>query len=317
MQSYLKSRPVWIQFLLFIGLAVGIFMIISLAGMALLSAITGVSMFDLNSDVAKWSDHPNMITYVRGMLLIQFLGLFLIPSVLFAYFSDPAPLQYIGLKKPHKAFYWIVGIAALLIAVPMVEYTGFLNRKINFGNAQQWMQSMEDDAIEQLKFMLGKRTPVELLTNIIFIAAFAGIGEELFFRGVLQRLFIKAFQNPWLGIIFTAVLFSAMHMQFFGFFPRLLLGIVLGALYWYSGSIWTAIVAHFVYDAFFIVMAYFQPQMLENTEASLFNESSQLVLALVSTALVMLLLWLMKKQSKTTYTDVYRNDSINHQDFSF
>ena len=317
MQSYLKNRPVWIQFLLFIGMAVGIFMIVSLIGMAILSSMTGVSMFELNTDVSKWKDNPDMITYVRGMLLIQFFGLFVIPSLLFAYFSDPAPLGYIGLKKPSKAFYWIIGIAALLLAIPLVEYTGFLNRKINFGTAQQWMQSMEDDAAEQIKFMLGKHSSGELLMNIIFIAVFAGVGEELFFRGVLQRMFIKAFRSPWAGIIFTAVLFSAMHIQFFGFFPRLLLGIVLGALYWYSGSLWTAIVAHFAYDAFFIVLAYFQPQILESAEASLFNESAQALLALISTALVVGLVWLMKKQSTTSYAKVYEKDSLNNQDFSF
>ena len=111
MQSYLKNRPVWIQFLLFIGMAVGIFMVISLIGMAILSAITGTSMFELNMDVANWAGNPNMLTYVRGMLLIQFLGLFVIPSLLFAYFSDPAALSYIGLKNPSKSFYWLIGIA--------------------------------------------------------------------------------------------------------------------------------------------------------------------------------------------------------------
>jgi len=318
MQSYLKTRPVWIQLLLFLGMALGIFMVVSIIGMWILSSMTGISMFDV-ADISKWSNtNPKMLTYVRGMLLLQFLGLFVLPSLLFAYFSDPKPLHYIGLKKPVKPIYWILGIASLIIAIPLVEYTGLLNRQVNFGAAQKWMQSMEDEALQQIKFMLGKHNPGELITNIIFISLFAGIGEELFFRGVLQRLFIKAFKNPWIGIMITAFLFSALHIQFFGFIPRFLLGILLGAVYWYSGSLLTAIAAHFLYDGFFIVWAYFQPKIIDDTESSLFNGPIQIALTLLSAALVFLLVWLMKKNSSITYSEVYKNDSIpKHQDLSF
>lgn len=318
MQSYLKTRPVWIQLLLFIGMAMGIFMVISLLGMGILSAMTGISIFEVG-DIAKWDNaNPKMLTYIRGMLLIQFLGLFVIPSLLFAYFSDPQPLQYLGLTKPAKPIYWILGIASLIIAIPLVEYTGLVNRQVNFGALQKWMQSMEDEALQQIKFLLGKRTVSELITNIIFISLFAGIGEELFFRGVLQRLFIKAFKNPWAGILITAFLFSAMHIQFFGFVPRFLLGILLGAVYWYSGSLLTAIAAHFFYDAFFIILAYFQPQIIDDAEGALFNSSIQLIMALISTALVLLIVWIMKKNSNNTYHEVYKNDQLpKTEDLSF
>ena len=317
MQSYLKTRPAGIQLLLFIGMAVGIFTIFSGIGMSILSSMTGISMFEV-SDISKWKANPKMLTYVRGMLLVQFLGLFLIPSLLFAYFSDPRPLPYIGIKKPIKPIYWILGIASLLLAIPLVEYTGLINREVDFGSAQSWMQRMEQEAMEQIKFMLGKQTIGELITNLVFISVFAGVGEELFFRGVLQRLFIKAFKNPWAGILVTAFLFSALHVQFFGFIPRFLLGILLGAVYWYSGSLLTAIVAHFIYDAFFITVAYFQPAIIDDTNAVMFNGSAQIVLAIVSAALVVLIVWLMKKNSTITYNEVYRNDEIpKHQDLSF
>lgn len=274
-------------------------------------------MFDV-VDISKWSTNPKMLTYVRGMLLLQFLGLFLIPSLLFGYFSDPKPLQYIGIKKPVKSVYWILGISSLIIAIPLVEYTGLINRQVNFGGLQKWMQSMEDEALQQIKFMLGKRTISELITNIIFISLFAGIGEELFFRGVLQRLFIKAFKNPWAGIIVTAFLFSALHVQFFGFIPRFLLGILLGAMYWYSGSLLVAIVAHFFYDAFFITWAYFQPQIIDDTTSTITQGTLQIVLALGSAALVAVLVWIMKKNSTITYNEVYKNDHIpKHEDLSF
>src|SRR5207248_7937312 len=158
------------------------------------------------------------------------------------------PLQYIGLKPPNKYLFLILAIAIMIIAIPLVEYTGILNQQMTFGGTtQKWMKSMEEDAAKQIQFMLHKHTPSELILNLIFISLFAGIGEELFFRGILQRLFIRAFKNPWAGIIVTALIFSGFHLQFFGFVPRFLLGILLGLIYWYSGSLWAAIAAHFTY----------------------------------------------------------------------
>ena len=318
MQSYLKTRPVFIQLLLFIGMAFGVFLTLYLILGTLLAKFTGISLMSMA--VADWSQpDPQLLTMMRGMLLIQFLGLFVIPSLLFAYFSDPEPMEYIGLKHKGTANYWLLGIAALLLAIPLVQYTGELNRQVNFGPGMQtWLQSMEDQAAQQIKFLLGNNTVSDLLLNIVFIALFAGVGEELFFRGVLQRIFIKAFKNPWAGIIVTALVFSAFHMQFFGFVPRFLLGIVLGALYWYSGSLWPAMAAHFVYDAFFITLAYFYPQMIESDELPFLNQTVLIVTALVSAAIVALLVWMMKKQTTVTYNSVYRDDEVNNnQKFTF
>jgi len=318
MQTYLKSRPVWIQLLLFMGMSFGIFIVFSLIGVAILSNITGISLLQLQN-IDQWdSTNPNMILYIRGMLIIQFLGLFVIPSLLFGYFSDPKPAQYLGLKQPYHSLYWILGIAALLVSIPFVEYTGILNQKMIIGGeAQKWMKNMEEEAAKQIQFMLNKHTPKELFLNLIFISVFAGIGEELFFRGVLQRLFIKITKSPWAGIILTAALFSGFHLQFYGFLPRLFLGVLLGALYWYSGSLWTAIIAHFIYDGLIIVIAYANPEMIKDPNATIVDPAQLSLMALVSAALTFLVLWQMIKRSKTNYAAVYKDDNPPYDKFSF
>ena len=320
MQSYLKTKPIWIQLMLFLGMAFGIFMVLSLIGIGVLSAITDVSLIEM-ADPGKWDNSkPGMITFIRGMLAIQFFGLFVIPCLLFAYFSDPQPMQYLGLRSPSNSVYWIIAIVALLLAIPLVELTGILNKQIHFGEStQKWMQNMEDEAAKTIQFMLNKHTTGELLANIIFIALFAGVGEELFFRGVLQRLFIKGLKNPWAGIILAAFLFSFFHLQFFGFFPRFLLGILLGAIYWYSGSLLAAMLAHFIYDAFFIILIFYQPHLLENTDATIFNGTTAVAMAVLSAVLLVLIVWWMSKKSTVTYEKVYANDSDEPpvQNFTF
>jgi uncharacterized protein len=162
---------------------------------------------------------------------------------------------------------------------------------------------------------LSKHTIKDLVLNIICIAGLAAVGEELLFRGMVQRLFIKIFRTPWPGIIITAFLFSAMHMQFYGFLPRFALGILLGAVYWYSGSLWTAIVAHFVYDALVIVLVYFNPEMLKEGNAPAATNIA--LIGSISFVMVVLLIEWMRKKTTTTYAEVYADDDIPVKDHPF
>ncbi|MEI6947983.1 CPBP family intramembrane glutamic endopeptidase [Paraflavisolibacter sp. H34] len=319
MQSYLKTRPVWIQLLVFLGLAFGCMMVISVIAATVLSSLTGISLTDLQ-DVSNWDvRHPGLLFYIRGMLLAQFLGLFVIPCLLFAYYSDPQPLDYLGVRPPTHNSYWVLGIAIMILAVPLVEYLGLLNHRIDFGkDLHDWIQAKEKEAMTQIEVMITRPSLRDLLLNLVFIALFAGIGEELLFRGVLQRLFIRAFRSPWAGILVTAFLFSAIHMQFLGFLPRFFLGILLGAIYWYSGSLLAAMAAHFVYDGFFIVLAYRNPDLVKKSDATLFDPSTLVFFALGSALAVAAALWLMKKKSQTTYARVYQNDDTpSRHNFTF
>lgn len=309
------------QMLLFLGMAFGLFLIGFYVGAMILSNMTGISMLEVQNSKNWDLTNPAMRTYMRGMILLQFLFLFTIPTLLFSYFSDPKPMDYLGLKAPGSGIYWVLGILIIVVAYPFVEYIAYLNQKIPVGEStEKWMKGMEEEAARQIRFMLQERTPIELAKNLFFIALFAGVGEELFFRGILQRMFIRLTRNPWLGIILTATIFSAIHFQFYGFFPRLFLGILLGAIYWYSGSLWVAMLAHFFYDAAVIILVYFNPEMLENTEATLIKgqEMQLLIGAMVSLAVTFVILRQMQKRSVTSYEAIYNDDFPKEKDdFSF
>ncbi|MBI1344006.1 MAG: CPBP family intramembrane metalloprotease [Terrimonas sp.] len=309
MHAYLKYRPVWSQILLFIGMAFGIFLVFSFVGTLVLSSMTGISVYDL-ADSSKWDyQNPQTLVFIRGMLLIQFLSLFLIPVFLFAYFSDPAPLQYLGLRTQTNPQFYLAAVLLLVVAVPLAGWLGMLNQEIPIpGGTYQWMKEMEDAASQQVEFMLGKHNISQLLVNLVFIAVFAGVGEELFFRGVLQRLFIRWYKNPWAGIVTAAFIFSAIHMQFFGFLPRMMLGILLGAIYWYSGSLWASILAHFFYDGLIVVLTYFNPAMIRDDAAVGLKGASIAVQGIISlVAVVGIIIW-MKRRSTTSFEKVYAND---------
>lgn len=312
--AYFKKSPAWAQLLMFFGLAAGCFIILSLIGTLILSKITGLSLLEM-SDPDKWDySNPALLTFLRGMLVIQFFSLFIIPVFLFARLCDNSPSQFLGLRSA-QSVYFILGIIVMIAALPFVDWTGTVNHQLipETTSIGKWMKASEESAGRQIGFMLKGNKVQDLFLNLLFVAAFAGIGEELFFRGVLQRLFIKLFNNAWAGIIVTAIIFSAIHLQFYGFIPRFILGILLGLIYWYSGSLWPAIIAHFVYDGFAVVMIWFNPSFAdkENVSVSPGNPVMTAVLAVLSAAVVVAIIRVMKKRSVISYESVYARDKVD------
>ena len=309
--SYFKKTHPFLQLLIFAGIAVGCFMILGFIGTIVLAKITGLDLMVL-SDPDKWDySNPALLTFTRGLLVLQFFGLFVIPVFLFARLSDSKPGEWLGLK-PANPLYFILGIIVLLVALPLVDWSGTINHQLipETTSVGKWMKASEESAAKQIEFMLKRHTLQDLLLNLVLVAVFAGVGEELFFRGVLQRLFIKIFKNAWVGILVTAFIFSAIHFQFYGFIPRFILGILLGLIYWYSGSLWPAIIAHFAYDAFAIIMIYFNPALAEKDSVSI-SLGNQSVMAAISAALVIAIVIAMKKRSTTSYSTVYARDDID------
>lgn len=317
MKGLLKSKSPGSQLLLVIGICVFSLFVVSLVGTFILAAIAGVKLTDL-ANVEKWDyNKPEIIFIIRGMQVIQFFGLFVIPVFICArLFSTDTP-KYLGFKKPSNSLYFIIAVGAMIIAIPLVNWLGELNKHAQFpSDIEDWMKQSEAEAAKTVTALLSKHTIKDLILNLICIAGLAAVGEELLFRGMLQRLFIKMFKTPWPGIIIAAFLFSAMHMQFYGFLPRFALGILLGVIYWYSGSLWTAILAHFVYDGLLIVLVYFNPAMLKDDGLPQATTNIALIGA-VSFVLVVLLIEWMRKKSTTTYNEVYADDKIPYKDHPF
>ncbi|HEX6848361.1 MAG TPA: CPBP family intramembrane glutamic endopeptidase [Chitinophagaceae bacterium] len=309
--AYFKKVHPFLQLIMFAGMSIGCFMIIGFIGTLVLSKVTGIDLLTIG-DPDKWDySDPSLLTFLRGMLVIQFFALYIIPCFLFARFCDPEPALYLGLKSA-KPIYFILGIVVLLVALPLVDWAGTINHALIPETTWlgEWMKESEETAAKQIGFMLKRNSVQDLLLNLVLIAVFAGVGEELFFRGVLQRLFIKIFKNPWAGILVTAFIFSAVHLQFYGFIPRFILGILLGLIYWYSGSLWSAIIAHFAYDAFAVIMIWFNPALADQDSVTV-SLGNKMVLAAISLALVISIVVIMKKRSTTSYEGVYARDNID------
>ncbi|RYZ19894.1 MAG: CPBP family intramembrane metalloprotease [Chitinophagaceae bacterium] len=310
MQTYLKSRPVWVQFFIFLGIAAASSLVVLGFGSIVLASTLGIPVREMGQAPSGAGPVSDRVLWgIRMLVLFQFVGLFVLPSLIFAKACDPAPGRYLGLRAPWRVSFWVLGSAALLLALPLVEFTGLLNRQIPFSaELTQKIKFWEESAGRTIQLLLQRHDIGTLALNLLFIAVFAGVGEELFFRGVLQRLLIRGTRSPWAGILLTAAAFSFFHFQFYGFVPRFILGALLGAAYWYSGSLWVSIVAHTLFDAAQLIAAWFRPELA--TADSVFNASITTLLpaALISAALTGLLLWTMKRHSRSSFTETYADE---------
>jgi uncharacterized protein len=125
---------------------------------------------------------------------------------------------------------------------------------------ESWMKEMETQLMELTKFLTDFQNIPELLTGILVIGVFAGIGEEMFFRGLIQPKMKHYTNSSHWGIWLTAIIFSAIHVQFYGFLPRVFLGALFGYMYLYSGSLFYPILAHIFNNTLTVIVIYLSNQ---------------------------------------------------------
>ena len=147
----------------------------------------------------------------------------------------------------------------------------------------------------------------DVLFNIFMIALLPALGEELLFRGIVQKIFTQWSKNVHLGVWISAVLFSAMHVQFYGFIPRMMLGALLGYLLVWSGSLWLPIMAHFVNNASAVIFTYLFDKQMMTVNPDKIGTESDYTSVLISVLLTGVLLWLIyKKERPKIYSEGYQ-----------
>lgn len=177
---------------------------------------------------------------LRSVMFVSSLFTFILPPLLLAGWYTERRWDYLGFRRTRWSN---IGVAMLvtIIALPGLNLLMSIN---DIPQLPNWMLEAEEKAEEAMRLMLSNHSPLAITVNILVISLMAGLGEEMFFRGLLQRHFTRITRNKMVAIIITAFIFSAIHLQFKGFLARFALGAILGYLYAYSGSLWVAITAH-------------------------------------------------------------------------
>ena len=160
------------------------------------------------------------------------------------------------------------------------------NKSINFpefmNSFETWAFNKEKELEKITMFLVSFENNWEFLFGILSIALIPGICEEYLFRGVLQKNFYLISKNIHIAVWLSALFFSALHLQFYGFFPRMLLGVLFGYIYYWSGSILYPMIAHIFNNFFSLTIFYFSQKGLlnENFEVSI-NSSPNIPIGLI------------------------------------
>lgn len=198
--------------------------------------------------------NANLLTESRrGMLvveLIQSAGTFIVGSIICAFLLTKQSAQMLRINSNPQARIWCLAVVAALLIEPTVGLIAEWNTQLQLpaflANLEQLMKSMEDQAAALTQLLLPTQSAKSLIPSLLVVALVPAIGEEWLFRGVLQSYFMGLCRHKHLAIWLCATVFSFIHFQFYGFFARLLLGAVFGYIVLLTGSIWPAVLTHFI-----------------------------------------------------------------------
>lgn len=245
--------------LIFIGLSLLVRLFSELLGFAVVLA-ANYDKLSLES-LSQMAENPFVLLDSRLLLLtVQFIA----ASLLFVVY----PYFYVRLYEKSSVGTMIsvdsrakTAFLALFITLAIIPANAFLvewNKGIEFPAFLEgfatWAKSVETTAEQLTKKMVAFENLFEFFFCLVVIALIPAVGEELFFRGVMQYKLFQLFRNHHVAIWVTAAIFSAFHLQFFGFFPRMLLGVVFGYLYVWSGNLLVPILGHFTNNGLAMMM---------------------------------------------------------------
>jgi membrane protease YdiL (CAAX protease family) len=273
------GAPVKIIFFLFIIL--GSFILFLSLGIFLSIPLFQADLSNF-TELFDFSKSEN-IGFLKFMQAVQHIGIYLAPPIFAAILYSRFPKKYLYTTQKSPWYLFVLLIFIAFLSIPLTGYLGNLNSSLSFpaslSGFEEKIRAMETQASEITKLFLNVSAVSGLAVNLFVIAVLPAIGEELFFRGILQKLFTQWTKNVHVSVFITAVLFSAVHMQFFTFLPRFFMGVLFGYLLVWSKNIWMPVLAHFINNATAVIVYFFSEnnEIIEQTDLL----SSQIVLVIL------------------------------------
>jgi len=220
-----------------------------------LQSILGISPDQLqNLDASKLSVYD--INVLKLIQSISAIGLFVVPALVFAWLKKTQanrPFSYLRCDKGISERPTWLTIIITISALPALSWVMYWNQQVELPSALM----ANEEQLEQLTLaFLSMNNIFDLFINLMVVAVIPAIGEELLFRGGIQQFLGEWTKKPHVAIWLTAIIFSAFHFQFLGFFPRMFIGAFLGYLFFWSGNLWYPIIGHFVNNGLQVCMVY-------------------------------------------------------------
>ncbi|RCH54928.1 hypothetical protein DJ568_10655 [Mucilaginibacter hurinus] len=269
-----------------------------LLSMLIIGALYGGDAM-IQAGTASVTSPPEVISALKILLAVgNTIGMFLAPAIFFAYLIMHDGDSYL---KPNINFnYFLIPLVLVIMFLfnPVMEIMVNINQQLVLPDflkgIELWMREQEDAAHKMIQAVLQMNTTGQFISSLIVVGLLPALAEEFLFRGCLQTILQRWTGNIHAAVWVTAILFSALHVQFFGFLPRMMLGVLFGYMVAWSGSIWPAVWAHFINNATAVIATYLYQQKMIKTnpdDPHIFNYNAYIV----SVIFVLFLLWVYRK----------------------
>lgn len=228
----------------------------------MLAFIVGLAVFGMK-EMVNASGGTSSIEVLKLLQIFISTGMFIVPALVFARLESKKWTEYLSLNG-FPLILVLISILIMFSSAPILELSSELNKSMKLPGflkeLESWMLQKELEMAEMTKQLLKMNSAGTLMINLLMLAVIPALGEEFIFRGSLQKIFLRWTKNKHVAIWVTAIIFSAIHFQFYGFLPRMLLGALFGYLLIWSGTIWIPVLAHFINNSVAVITAYVYQQ---------------------------------------------------------
>ncbi|MDP3467119.1 MAG: CPBP family intramembrane metalloprotease [Daejeonella sp.] len=247
--------------------------------------VIGFSIYGMESMLQLSSGEIVNLDLIKLVQIVSSIGMFVVPALVYAKLQNKDWLGYLKII-PVPGYLALITIVIMFSSSPALEYIMQLNKGMKLPyflkEVEAWMLQQELKMEEMTKQLIIMNSVPELLVNLIMLALIPAFGEELIFRAGFQGIFARWFGNYHVAIWLTAIIFSSIHFQFYGFFPRMFLGALFGYLLVWSGSLWLPILGHFLNNAIAVITAYWYQKQGLSIDKMFESEPSSPVLISIS-----------------------------------
>ncbi|MCZ2356492.1 MAG: CPBP family intramembrane metalloprotease [Bacteroidia bacterium] len=286
-ENNLRTDKLYLQLLLASGVLICCLVLMQQIAVQVIGPLFGISSENTAMMLANFTfqNSQEILAFKCILASIQAGAFGLATLILVLIYPDRK--KTLGISTPISAVTAFLVILTLLISLPFIQFTTFNPETFHLPERfKEWEQALKD-AESKTELMLRTILKQDLALNILVVALFPAVMEELFFRGYIQQLF-RQYYSARVSIICAGFIFSIAHFQVYGLIPRALLGIGLGFLLEWSGSLWLSILAHFTNNAISVLIAWF---VLQGNISEKFMDNSfqpHWTLVLLSAILVLL-----------------------------
>lgn len=197
---------------------------------------------------------------IRMATIVQDVVMFILPVIMTMLLIAQRPWRLMGVASLPPAGVSFLGLATLIASIPWMNTLVLWNQNIHFPEALSALEAIlreaETTAESMVRSIMGESDVANLVVSVLIVGLLTGVAEEMFFRGGLQQLLTRLIGNAHIAIWGSAFVFSAVHMQFFGFFPRVLMGAFFGYLLYWSRSLWLPVIAHALNNSIVVVFTW-------------------------------------------------------------